>query len=600
MFELNHSSTPLSAGDLTVIATPIGVTDVIADMSCNVDDHNYLSAHGLDGMSVNVLANDAYFGPTQCDYSTAIVIYSPEKHPINVMAMVRNVCGVYEDVLIPGARLAGCYGRIGAPSATILVVETFAAGMVLQHATGFGVAVALYAENIGSVALSLNRTYPEALLVVCAGKHEGIEGRSNMRNVTAAAVLVGGLIAVPKGAPTFDELYRLHGAAAVVEQVANATEPQDFADTHANQVANRDIPDPPMLWPNAINGPSMMSALVAQLARHIVMTAQDFVALALWILFTYTVDVARVSPVLAIRSPIKRCGKTSAMTLLAGLVAKPYPLSNITTAVLFRVVDEYSPTLLLDESDTYLGESAKLMTGILNSGHTRSHAHVARMEQGKIRRFSTFSAKAIAGIGGMPSTVSDRSITINLRRKLPNELVSKYVSLPNDAIVALRAQIARWADDNRSRIANARPAPANLDNDRHEDNWEPLFAIAECLGGGWLEKAYQAAHALSKSHDEIKCGGEELLRDIQKAFNSACTSKLATSTLIGILCTDREGPWSSYANAKPITPREVSNLLTDFNIVSKNLRFGTDVVLKGYELAQFEDAFARYIPKLTS
>jgi putative DNA primase/helicase len=250
--------------------------------------------------------------------------------------------------------------------------------------------------------------------------------------------------------------------------------------------------------------------------------------------------------------------------------------------------------LLLDESDTYLGESTRMMTGILNSGHTRANAHVARMEQGKLRRFSTFSAKGIAGIGSMPSTVSDRSITINLRRKLPDELVSKYIPASNDEIVALRAQIARWADDNRSRIADARPAPANLDNDRHEDNWEPLFAIAECLGGGWLAKAYQAAHALSKSHDEIKCGGEELLRDIQKAFNSACTSKLATSRLIEILCADREGPWSSFANTKPITPRDVSNLLADFDIVSKNLRFG-EGVLKGYELTQFEDAFARYV-----
>jgi putative DNA primase/helicase len=594
MSELNQSSTHLSADAPSINATPAEVTDLMAELFHDVDNNDYLNAHGFEDMTVSVLSNNAYFGPTQCDYSAAMVIYTPEKQPTNMLAMVRNVRGAYEDVLIPGAKLAGCYGRIGAPSATILVVETFGAGMALQHSTGFGVAVALYAENIGSVALSLKQTYPEASLVVCAGKHEGIEGRSNMRNVTAAAALVGGLIAVPKGAATFDELYRLHGAAAVVEQVANATGPQAFAGIHASQVANGDIPDPPMLWPNAINGPSMMGALVAQLARHIVMTAEDFDALALWILFTYTIDVARVSPVLAIRSPIKRCGKTSAMTLLAGLVAKPYPLSNITTAVMFRVIDAYCPTLLLDESDTYLGESTRMMTGILNSGHTRANAHVARMEQGKLRRFSTFSAKGIAGIGSMPSTVSDRSITINLRRKLPDELVSKYIPASNDEIVALRAQIARWADDNRSRIADARPAPANLDNDRHEDNWEPLFAIAECLGGGWLAKAYQAAHALSKSHDEIKCGGEELLRDIQKAFNSACTSKLATSRLIEILCADREGPWSSFANTKPITPRDVSNLLADFDIVSKNLRFG-EGVLKGYELTQFEDAFARYV-----
>lgn len=136
--------------------------------------------------------------------------------------------------------------------------------------------------------------------------------------------------------------------------------------------------------------------------------------------------------------------------------------------------------------------------------------------------------------------------------------------------------------------------PANLDNDRHEDNWEPLFAIAACLSEEWLEKAYQAAHALSKSHDETKCGGEELLRDIQNAFESECTSKLSTVRLIEILCSDREGPWTSFAGTKPITPRDVSNLLAAFDIASKNLRIGGGVV-KGYEFAQFEDAFARYV-----
>jgi len=483
MSKLNHPPMHMPTG-APVNATPAEMTELMAEMFHDVDNNDYLNAHGFEDMTVSTLSNNTYFGQTKCDYSAAMVIYSPEKQPTNMLAMMRNVRGTYEDVLIPGAKLAGCYGRIGGPSATILVAETFAAGMALQHATGFGVAVALYAENIGTVASSLKRAYPEASLIICAGKHEGDQGRSNMRNVTTAAALVGALIAVPKGAATFDELYRLEGAAAVVEQVASATGPQGFAGVHVSQVANGDIPDPPMLWPNAINGPSMMSAVVAQLARHIVMTAEDFDALALWILFTHTIDAARVSPILAIRSPIKRCGKTSAMTLLAGLVAKPYPLSNTTAAVLFRVTDTDRPTLLLDESDTYLGDSSKPMTGVLNSSHTRPTAYVSRIEQGKVKRYSTFCAKAIAGIGNMPSTLSDRSIEIRLRRKLPDELVEKYVSAPNDEIVALRSQIARWADDNLSRIADTRPLLANLDNDRHEDNWEPLLAIAECLGGG--------------------------------------------------------------------------------------------------------------------
>jgi hypothetical protein len=569
------------------------LAELMAGMTSSGDD--YLCAQKLNGMRVNILADQAYVGPTPCDYSPAMVIYGPDNTPVNVLAMISNADGDFEDVLIPGATLAGCSGRIGAASATIIVVETFAAGLALHHATGHGVVVVLYAANIGTVVKSLKQRYPEASIVICAGKHEGPDGRSNMRNVGSAALASDDcMIAVPAPAVTFDELYRTHGEEAVAGQVAARAPANSFAFTPASRFVAQVMQDAPMLWPNPINGASMMETLVAQAQKHIVMTDEEFTAFALWVLFTYTIDVARVSPVLAIRSPIKRCGKTSAMTLLAGLAASPYSVSNISVAILYRLVDEKRPTLLLDESDTYLGESDKTMIGILNSGHTRTNAHVARMDQGKVRSFSTFCAKAIAGIGENPHTLKDRSIEIRLRRKLPDELVSKYVPSCNDEIVALRAQIARWAHDNKGRIAEAKPMPANLDNDRHKDNWEPLLAIAECLSGDWLQKAYQAAQALSKTHDDTKCGGEELLRDIRKAFDSECTNKLATIKLIEILCSDREGPWATYANTKPITPREVSNLLAVFDIASKNLRTSSGVV-KGYEITQFADAFARYV-----
>jgi len=568
------------------------VAELIAGMTNSGD--NYLCAQKLNAMPVKILAAQTYIGPTECDNSPAMIIYGPDNTPVNVLAVINNPYGEFEEVLLPGAPLAGCSGRIGAASETIIVVETFAAGLALHRATGHGVVVALYAENIETVVLRLKQRYPEASLVICAGKHEGPDGRSNMRNVGGAAFAADCLVSVPAPAATFDELYRTHGEEAVAAQVAAQAPPKSFAFSPSSCLASQDVPDAPMLWPSQVNGPSMIEALVAQAKKHIVMTEEDFTALALWVLFTYTIDVARVSPVLAIRSPIKRCGKTSAMTLLAGVVAKPYSVSNISVAVLYRLVDEKRPTLLLDESDTYLGEGDKAMIGILNSGHTRTNAHVARMDQGKVRRFSTYCAKAIAGIGENPHTLKDRSVEIRLRRKLPDEIVTKYVQSPNDEIVALRAQIARWAADNQSRIATARPMPISLDNDRHQDNWEPLFAIAACLSDEWLQKAHQAARALSKSHDETKCGGEELLRDIRKAFDSECTSKLSTARLIEILCSDREGPWASFGSTKAISPRDISNLLAPFDIASKNLRVGGEVV-KGYEFTQFEDAFARYV-----
>jgi hypothetical protein len=50
--------------------------------------------------------------------------------------------------------------------------------------------------------------------------------------------------------------------------------------------------------------------------------------------------------------------------LLIRLVRRPLPASNVTPAVVFRVIDKYQPTLLIDyqpillidEADTFLGD----------------------------------------------------------------------------------------------------------------------------------------------------------------------------------------------------------------------------------------------------
>jgi hypothetical protein len=54
-------------------------------------------------------------------------------------------------------------------------------------------------------------------------------------------------------------------------------------------------------------------------------------------------------------------------------------------------------------------------------------------------------------------------------------------------------------------------------------------------------------------------------------------------------------PWPEWKSGKPITTRQLATLLKPFKIEPKNIRIGTEIQ-KGYELEQFTDAFARYLP----
>ncbi len=52
--------------------------------------------------------------------------------------------------------------------------------------------------------------------------------------------------------------------------------------------------------------------------------------------------------------------------------------SNTSAASIFRIIERFQPTLLLDEADTHLKNNDELR-GIINSGHHRTAAYVLRV-----------------------------------------------------------------------------------------------------------------------------------------------------------------------------------------------------------------------------
>ncbi len=127
--------------------------------------------------------------------------------------------------------------------------------------------------------------------------------------------------------------------------------------------------------------------------------------------FTYLLDAFETSPRLAITAAQKRCGKTTLLSLLYQLTC--LAAANLTPAVAYRVIEAAQPTLLIDETDTFVKENDELR-GFLNSGHSRATAFVIRChgEDNQPRCFSTSAAIALAGIGTLPATLADRSIEI--------------------------------------------------------------------------------------------------------------------------------------------------------------------------------------------
>lgn len=351
----------------------------------------------------------------------------------------------------------------------------------------------------------------------------------------------------------------------------------------------------PEPWPETVDGAVLLDDLVSALERFVALPEGAAVATALWVVHAHALDAFTVSPLLAVVSPEKRCGKTTLIEILGALVPRALSAANITPAVLFRVIERFCPTLLVDEADTFLDGKEELR-GMLNAGHTRAGAFVLRTvgDDFEPRRFSTWAAKVVARIGELPETLEDRAIVVRMRRKGPGEHVERRHRDRLGELAPLSRRACRWARDHGEalRLADT-DAPSGL-HDRAADNWRPLLAIAHLAGGSWPSRARLATVTLTGT-DTTVGPAVQLLGAVRTIFAARGSDRLATADLLADLHMRELEPWPTWNKGKPISARQVANLLRRFDIAPTTFRLG-DQVLRGYPLPAFADAFVRYLP----
>ena len=353
----------------------------------------------------------------------------------------------------------------------------------------------------------------------------------------------------------------------------------------------------PVPWLEEVYGASLLDELAATFGRFLVLPAGAVDALALWSLHTYCFDAFDISPRLALHSPVRRCGKTTALDLLESLVDRPLVASNVTTAAVFRAVDKLRPTLLLDEADTYL-EGNDELRGVLNSGHRKRSAAVVRTvgDEHEPRIFSTWAPVAMAKIGRLPGTLEDRSVAVLMRRRARGEQLERLSEAKLRELAPLRRKAARWAADHFQGLGGVEPVLPDLGNDRALDNWRPLLAIAETAAGSWPERGRRAALALS-GREETDGAGVELLADLRDLFARRRAERLKSEEVVQALATMEERPWPEWRAGKPMSAQQLARQLAPFEVTPQTIRFAENTV-RGYRLEQFTDAFARYLPAL--
>ncbi len=353
-------------------------------------------------------------------------------------------------------------------------------------------------------------------------------------------------------------------------------------------------------WAKPVDGAVLLDELTATFKRFLVLPDGSAEAFALWVLHTHCFEAVYYTPYLNISSPVKGCGKTTTLEILGHLVDKPLFSSNITAPAVFRTVEAYCPTLLIDEADTFLHLKNELQ-GVLNSGNRKGTAFVIRVvgDDYEPKSFSTWCPKVFALIGQLPETLKDRSIVVTMHRKTKEEKVEEFdpYKMALD-LKTLQQKCARWAEDNLDALREADPQiPGELHN-RTRDKWRPLLVIAEVAGEKWPERTCEVALLFGvPSEGADNSRRVQLLADIRGLFDEKNTDRLPSEYIEGELRKMEDRPWPGYSKGWPISKHQIARLLAPFGIKPK--QFWLDQNTKrGYERADFEDAFSRYLPTL--
>jgi hypothetical protein len=360
---------------------------------------------------------------------------------------------------------------------------------------------------------------------------------------------------------------------------------------------------------------ALLDAVVAFVRRFVVMSDEQAATVALWVAHTHAFDAFDFTPYLFVTSAERESGKSRLKEVCELLVAHAVSTSNVSPAALFRIASpENGPTstFLVDEVDEIFAPKSERseLRGLLNAGFHRGDCAIRMVGEGakqEAQKFPVFCPKLLAGKNSavLGDTLESRCIRIELKRKTRQEPVERFRRREVEQEArALREALSLLAEDRLDDLASARPRLPEELTDRQWDVWEPLLAIADDGKDIWAERARAAAVTLSTGIASDESLGVRLLADCREVLNNG-HKRIPTTQLIELLSLIGEAPWGEKwwdaykGEQKRSAAANLAWHLRRYRIRSKKIRF-EEGPLMGYEREDFEDAWSRYLPPLTS
>lgn len=222
-------------------------------------------------------------------------------------------------------------------------------------------------------------------------------------------------------------------------------------------------------------------------------------------------------------------GKSRGLEVLKELCFRAWHTTSLTTATLYRLIEKFNPTLLIDESEFLASQEKKELIGLLNSGQRRG-VLVPRMKGEDSQDFdfyNTYSPKALSGTQELRKTTTSRMIMFTMTRNIRPipRTIDKREGLK------LRNQLLMWRFRKISDMKNAITLEQKLAGTELKAATE--FKELEPLSGRLYELIFPLYY--STPTQEARNTILEFAKELEKTKLTAEKTELASTIFEAIL-----------------------------------------------------------------
>ncbi len=166
------------------------------------------------------------------------------------------------------------------------------------------------------------------------------------------------------------------------------------------------------------NEESLYNEIRALIVEHVDMPKDgDYDILACWVLATWLAEQWVSFPFLNFFGNME-CGKSRCSEVLSRLAFRGWNATFVSAASLYRVCDQWHPTLLLDETEPLMKnpEIVSLLNASYRKGATVPRQTATEDGSFKTEFFELHGFRVLSGTRELPQTLKSRSIVFHMRR----------------------------------------------------------------------------------------------------------------------------------------------------------------------------------------